>query len=364
MTHAGGDDMWPTTTLLDLLRIDHPIVQAPMAAISTAPLAAAVSKGGALGSIGSATMSAEEVTAQVRALREQTGRPFNLNFFVHRPPRNDEAVAGRMRARLERYRVELGAAELPAPETGVRPFDAATLELLLELRPPVVSFHFGLPDAGALATLRSAGVRILASATTVAEAKLLEDAGVDAVIAQGAEAGGHRGTFAASYAEGEIGTMALVPQIVAAVRVPVIAAGGIMDGRGIAAALALGAAGAQLGTAFLGCPEAQIDPLYRQTLFEPRAARTRLTTLFTGRPARVIVTRFLEEMADEEGHTPEFPLQRAFTAPLARAASARGDAAFLAMYAGQGAPLVRWLPAGELVATLVQEAASAPLATR
>jgi nitronate monooxygenase len=349
---------WPRTALAERLGLKWPIVQAPMASISTAPLVAAVSGAGALGSIGSAVMAADDVDAQVQAVRAAAGdAPFALNFFVHRPPRLDEWEAAWMRRRIEAYQRELGAE--PAPLQVAPPFDGGMLDRVLALRPPVVSFHFGLPDRQALAALRGAGVKVMASATTVAEARLLQAAEVDAIIAQGVEAGGHRGTFASSHSEGQIGTLALVPQVVDAVSVPVIAAGGIADGRGIAAALMLGAAGVQLGTAFLGCPEAQLDPLYRATLLEARAAHTRITTVMTGRPARAIVTRFIEEMAAEEGRTLDFPLQRALTGPLAKAGAARGTPEFMALWAGQAAPLIRPMPAAQLVATLVRETESA-----
>jgi len=347
---------WPRTALTAKLGIRLPIVQAPLASISTAPLAAAVARAGGLGSIGSAVMKPAEVEEQVRALRGQIARnvPFALNFFVHEAPRLDEWDAAWMRRRLEPYMRELDAQLAPlAPPPP--PFDADMLKLVLALRPPVVSFHFGLPAADVRAALRQAGIKVLGSATTVAEAKALQDCGVDAVIAQGAEAGGHRGTFAASSSEGQIGTMALVPQVVDAVSVPVIAAGGIADGRGIAAALMLGAAGVQLGTAFLGCPEANLDPLYRRTLLEPRAAHTRVTTVLSGRPARAIVTRFIEEMAGEEGRTLAFPLQRSLSAPLGKAGAAKGTPEFLAMWSGQAAPLLRQLPAADLVAALERE---------
>jgi nitronate monooxygenase len=349
--------MWPKTALTDLLGITYPLVQAPMASISTAPLAAAVSAAGGLGSIGAATMPPESVAAEIDGVRARTDRPFAVNFFVHQPPSPDETAAARMRARLEPYREAVGASGFP-PLEPPPPFGPAMLQVVLARRPPVVSFHFGLPDASAVSALRAAGIRLLSSATTVAEARQLERGGVHAIIAQGFEAGGHRGTFAPPYWEGEIGTMALVPQVVDAVSVPVIAAGGIADGRGVAAALMLGAAGVQLGTAFLGCPEAVIDPLYRRTLAEPRAARTRLTKVLSGRPARAIVTRFMDELAGEEEHALAFPLQRILTAQLARAATARGDAELQAMWAGQAAPLVRPQPAAALVERLVAQTAA------
>jgi nitronate monooxygenase len=350
--------MWSDTRITDILGLAYPIIQAPMALVATAPLATAVSAAGGLGSLGTSVMNAEQVAAQVARVRAATAAPFSLNFFVHRPPRTGDAAFARMRQRLEPYRVELGLGELAARAVPP-PFDDAMLERVLALAPPIVSFHFGLPSERVLDALRAARVRILGSATNVDEARALESAGVDAVIAQGAEAGGHRGTFDPDSTHGEIGTLALVPQIVDAVSVPVIAAGGIADGRGIAAALLLGASAAQIGTAFLVCPEAEIDPLYRRTLLEPRAAHTRVTRLLSGRPARAIVNRYLDEMRDEERDAPDFPLQRVFTAQLAQAAAARGSAEFSALWAGQAARLARPLPAAELVQTLVKETEAA-----
>jgi nitronate monooxygenase len=349
--------MWPKTRLTNLLGITYPILQAPMASISTAPLAAAVSRAGGLGFIGSATMRPEVVAAALDEARAITDRPVGLNFFVHSAPQVDEAAADRMWQRLEPQRRALGLEGAARPRlVAPPPFGGAMLERVLALRPAVVSFHFGVPDAGALAAIRSAGIRVLSTATTVAEARILAERGVDAIIAQGAEAGGHRGTFASGYPDGQIGTLALVPQVVDTVDVPVIAAGGIFDGRGIAAALLLGAAGVQLGTAFLGCPEAVIDPIYRRMLADPdRTARTRVTRLWSGRPARAIATRLLDELAEEETRALDFPLQRALTGALAAAAAPRGDAEHSAMWAGQAAARIRSLPAQALVAVLARE---------
>jgi nitronate monooxygenase len=348
--------MWPKTALIERLALEHAILQAPMASISKADLVAAVSNAGGLGSLGSAVMTAAQISEQVAAIRAGTQRSFALNFFVHQPPRLDPRVADSMRARLAAYRTELGVQEAE-PATLVDPpaFDRTMLELVLKLRPNAVSFHFGLPETQVMAALRAAGIFVMGSATSVSEAKLLERGGVDAVIAQGVEAGGHRGTFAVPYAQGELGLMALLPQVVDAVTVPVVAAGGIADGRGIAAALVLGAAGVQIGTAFLGSPEAAIDPVYRETLQAARATNTRITSVLTGRPARAIVTRFIEEMAEQEGQTLEFPLQRLLTAPLARASVAQHNPEFHAMWAGQAAAMLRPMPAGELLETLVEE---------
>jgi nitronate monooxygenase len=347
-------DRWPTTRLGDELGIAYPIIQAPMASITTAPIVAAVCAAGGLGSLGSSVMSPERIASEVTRVRAATQAPFALNFFLHRPPRIDQAVFERMRQRLEPYRSELGVAELashPVPP----PFDDDMLERVLALAPAVVSFHFGVPSERALDALRAARIRVLASATNVDEARALDEAGVDAIVAQGAEAGGHRGTFDPDSTHGEIGTLALVPQIVDAVSVPVIAAGGIADGRGIAAVLTLGAQAAQLGTAFLACPEAEVEPLYRRTLLEPRAAHTRVTRLYTGRPARAIVTRYMEELRDEEGRTPDYPLQRVFSSQLAQAATAQGSPEFSSLWAGQAARLARALPAADLLRKLVEE---------
>ena len=345
--------MWPQTSLTELLGIACPIVQAPMAGFSTPGLAAAVSNAGGLGSLGSAMLGPEQLRAGLRDLRAATNRPVNANFFVHAPPREDAARRARMQARLRPYYDELGIALPDPPPAPPPPFSEAILEVVLSERPGVVSFHYGLPEAAHLEALRDAGIRVLSSATTVEEARWLEARGVAAVIAQGYEAGGHRGTFMGPLEGARIGTMALVPQIVDAVACPVIAAGGIMDGRGIAAALMLGAAGVQLGTAFLGCPEASVNPLHRVAL---RAGDgTRVTRAFTGKPARVLANRYVLEMADAEDDALAFPLQRMLSAPLAQAAAARGSADFMALYAGQGAPLARELPATELLETLVAE---------
>src|SRR5436309_6771626 len=258
--------MWPRTDFLELLGITHPIIQAPMAGFASPALAAAVCNAGALGSIGCAGVPPAMVRDQVAALRQATNRPYNLNFFVHSHPRLDPDAAARMRTKLAPYFDEFGLGAVPEPKEPFPRFDEERLDLVLELRPGVVSFHFGLPDATAVRQVNEAGCIILSSATTVAEARWLEANGADAVIAQGFDAGGHRGSFSGSPGAGMVGTMALVPQIADAVRVPVVAAGGIADGRGIAAAFALGAGGVQMGTAFLACPEATVSPLYRAQL--------------------------------------------------------------------------------------------------
>jgi nitronate monooxygenase len=345
--------MWPRTNFLELLGIAHPIVQAPMPGFTTPALAAAVCNAGGLGSIGCATLPTAAIREQVAAVRQATNRPFNLNFFVHAPPAAALEATARVRARLAPYFAEFGLGSVPEPSEPFRSFDEDRLDLVLELRPRVVSFHFGLPSMAAVRRIKEAGCAIMSSATTVAEARSLEAGGADVVIAQGFEAGGHRGSFSDSPGAGMVGTMALVPQIVDAVRVPVIAAGGIADGRGIAAAFALGASGAQLGTAFLGCPEAAVPPLYRARLRAGTDDATEVTRAFTGRPARAIRNRFVAEMADAEAL--DFPLQASLAGPLWQVADETARAQLMPVWAGQAVALVRELPAGQLVERLAAE---------
>lgn len=346
--------MWPRTDFLELLGIAHPVIQAPMSGLTPPALAAAVCNAGGLGSIGCASLTTAAVREQVTALRQTTNRPFNVNFFIHQRPRYDPTAAARVRSKLAPYFDEFGLGPAPEPNEPFPTFDEERLDLVTELRPPVVSFHFGLPEPAMVRRIKEAGCIILSSATTVAEARSLEARGADVIIAQGFEAGGHRGSFSDSPGVGMVGTMALVPQVVDAVRVPVIAAGGIADGRGLAAAFALGASGAQLGTAFLGCPEAPVMPLYRSQLRSAADDGTELTRAFTGRPARALRNRFITEMADVEAL--DFPLQASVVGPLWRVPSDEGRAAFMPFWAGQAASLMRELPADQLVAKLVAEA--------
>src|ERR1700757_4668253 len=327
------DEMWPRTDLLDLLGITHPIIQAPMSGFSGPALVAAVSNAGALGSIGCATLPAQTARDQIEEIRRACNRPFNLNFFVHSAPSIDVQTAGRVRERLAAYFDEFGLGAVPEPSDPLPRFDEERLQMVLELRPLVVSFHFGLPPADKLKRVKQTGAVVLSSATTVAEARKLEAEGVDAIIAQGFEAGGHRGAFTEGDGAGLICTMALVPQVVDAVRVPVIAAGGIADGRGIAAAFALGASGVQIGTAFLGCPEAGTPSLYRARLRAAADDATEVTRVYTGRPARAMRNRFVEEMADSEPL--EFPLQASLAGPLWRLPSEAQRVEFTPVWAGQ-----------------------------
>jgi nitronate monooxygenase len=346
--------MWPRTDFLELLSIAHPIVQAPMSGFTPPGLVAAVCNAGGLGSIGCVGRPPDLVREEVTAVRQATNRPFNLNFFAHKRPRTNPAATACVQTKLAPYFDQFGLGPVPEPGEPFPMFDDQGLDLILELRPRVVSFHFGLPGATAVRRLKNAGCIILSSATTVAEARSLEANGADVIIAQGFEAGGHRGSFSGVAGAGMVGAMALVPQIVDAVRVPVIAAGGVADGRGIAAAFALGASGVQIGTAFLGCPEAAVPPLYRAQLRTATDDATELTRSFTGRPARAMRNRFVIEMADTEPL--DFPLQGSLVGPLWRLLDEEARAAFMPVWAGQAASLVRDLPAGQLIETLVAEA--------
>ena len=347
---------WPRSDLIDLLGITHPIIQAPMASASTPDMAAAVCNVGGLGSLGCAMYDTDGVRGVVADLRRQTDRPFNLNFFVHQEPDLTAADTEPMRALLAPYYAERGVETVPEVSVPFPTFGEAMLETLLDLRPPIVSFHFGLPSNAAVTALKASGVIIMASATTVPEASALADGGVDAIVAQGHEAGGHRGTFAEPFEDGLVGTMALVPQIVDAVEVPVIAAGGIADGRGIAAAFMLGASGAQIGTAYLTCPESSADEIYRAVLRQGRGDQTRVTRLFTGRPARSLRNRLIDELADPEKDAAPFPSQTSLTAPLRKAAARDNAAELRLLWSGQAVALNRTMPAAELTVTLIKEA--------
>lgn len=285
----------------------HPIIQAPMVG-PKAPLAAAVSGAGGLGSLACAALTPAQIRAEVATIRAVTEAPFNLNFFCHEPPAPDPAREAAWRAALAPYYAAFGLDPMaPVAMANRAPFDAAMAEVVEELRPAVVSFHFGLPAEPLLRRVRDAGCLILSSATTVREARWLAERGVDAVIAQGAEAGGHRGMFLTDAAASQVGTIALVPQIADAVDVPVIAAGGIGDPRGVAAAFALGASAVQVGTAYLRCPEAGISAPYRAALAAARDEDTALTNVLTGRPARGLLTRAVRELGPVSSLAPAFP---------------------------------------------------------
>lgn len=348
--------------LTALLGIEHPIVQAPMAGVSTPRLAAAVSEAGGLGSLGVGANTAQQTRALIGETRALTARPFNVNLFCHQPAQPDAARETAWLDFLRPLFAEFDAAPPAALGEIYTSFlvDAPMLEVLLDERPAVVSFHFGLPPAATIAALKGAGIRLLACVTTPAEATLAEAAGVDALVAQGVEAGGHRGVFDPQRGDDGIGTLALLRLLVQQTRLPLIAAGGIMDGAGIAAALALGADAVQMGTAFILCPESAANPAYRAALQGERAARTRITATLSGRPARGLPNRLYRD-ADTRPALPDYPIAYDAAKALHAVASARGNHDFAAQWAGQGAPLARALPAAELMRVLVEELAAARL---
>ncbi len=346
------------SSFLERLGVELPILQAPMAGSHDTPeLAAAVSEAGGLGSVGCAYFSGERIDDTAASVRRKTKRPFALNLFVRDEAPEDAEAARRVAPVLDAFRTELGlSAPLGTPKPA--PALAEQLAAVLRVRPRVFSFTFGVPTQAQIAEVRAAGILVVGTATSLEEAEALARLGVDAVCAQGGEAGGHRGTFLGRFEDALVGTMALTRQIVARVRVPVIAAGGIMDGAGIAAALALGASAVQLGTAFLLCPEAATQPAHRAALTSPAARTTVVTRAFSGRSARGIRNRFTD--AFESVAAAPFPEQQSLTADLRAAAATAGRADLMQLWAGQGAPLIRSLPAGELVRTLAEEAGLRP----
>ena len=329
--------VWPDRGLLDLLGIEIPVLQAPMAGSSTVEMAIAVARAGGLGALPCALISPDVARDQVARFREAVKAPVNLNFFCHTPPDPDREAQARWRARLAPYYAELGLdPDTDAPAVNRAPFDEAFCRVIEDLRPEVVSFHFGLPPADLLARVKAAGAKVLSSATTVAEARWLAQRGCDAIIAMGFEAGGHRGSFLTQDMSAQPGTFALVPQVVDAVDVPVIAAGGIADGRGVAAAFALGASGVQVGTAYLRTPEAAIPDFHRQALAQARDDGTAVTNLFTGRPARGLYNRLMREVGPLSPDAPPFPTAAGALGSL-RAAHPGPD--FTNLWAGQAAAL-------------------------
>jgi nitronate monooxygenase len=345
-------------SLRQRLGIALPIIQAPMAGTSTPSMAAAVSNAGALGSIAVGAVNAAGARSMIDTLRGLTQRPFNVNVFSHRParaqPERERAWLAALRPIFERFGAEPPASigEIYTSFVDDRPM----LQLLLEVRPAVVSFHFGLPPAPVIAALKRAGITLFATATTLAEATSAVDAGVDAVVAQGYEAGGHRGVFDPAVPDSQLGVAALTRLLVSRLPVPVIAAGGIMDGAGIAAMLALGAQAAQLGTAFIGCPESSADSFHRAALLGPGACATEMTSLISGRPARCLPNQFTLLTPVLGGlELPDYPIVYDAGKALATAARARGEGGFGAQWAGQGAPLARVMPAADLVRVLSKE---------
>ena len=345
-------------TLLALLDIELPIIQAPMAGVSTPAMAAAVGNAGALGSIGVGATNVAGARKMIAEIRERSNRPFNVNVFCHQPARSAPAVEA---AWIERLRPEfdrLGAAPPAALTEIYKSFveDDDMLAALLADKPKVVSFHFGVPSSDRVQALRNAGIVLLGSATNVNEARILVAAGVHAVVAQGYEAGGHRGVFDPDADDDGFGTMALTRLLVCELGVPVIAAGGIMDGAGITAALRLGASAAQLGTAFVACPESQADAGYRAALASDAANHTVMTRAISGRPARCLANRFTALGAAIPAHEiPAYPIAYDAGKALNAAGKSAGEPGFGAQWAGQGAPLARSLPAADLVAALAAE---------
>src|SRR6476620_9797298 len=349
--------MWPDRRLIDLFKTEFPIVLAPMAGVMDAGLVIAAAQGGALGSLPGAMLSVEKAREQVNIIRQRVSAPVNMNFFCHKPVDADPKQAARWKQRLAPFYAEYGLdPNADVPFANRAPFDAAMCELVEELKPEIVSFHFGLPDQTLLRRVKSAGCVVIACATIVREAIWLEENGADAIIAQGAEAGGHRGMFLTQNIAEQPGTFALVPQVVDAVKVPVIAAGGIADGRGIAAAFALGAAGVQIGSAYLRCPESKVTAPARTVLAQANDDATFITNVMTGRPARGVPNRVMREVGPISPDAPAFPHAATALGPLKAAAEKLGKVDFTNLWAGQALRMGREMPAAELTRSLANDA--------
>lgn len=349
--------MWPSNRLTKLLGIETPIIQAGMAGGPTTPeLVAAVSNAGGLGTLGAGYMAPDDVREAVRAIRRLTDRPFAVNLFVPEPFEAEEQKIEQAQALLAPYRAELGLD--PADSEPVKiegpPFEEQ-LEVVIAERVPVFSCTFGVPAENAVERLKAAGIAVIGTATTVREAEMLEQGGADAITAQGSEAGGHRGTFAGPFAAGLVGTMSLVPQMSDRVGVPVVAAGGIADGRGAAAALALGAEGVQMGTAFLACEESGTHEKHREAIGRCVDDGTSVTEVFSGKPARSIRNRMMEELEAYAREFPDYPIHNGLTKPIRSEAKKQGRPEFMSLWAGQSAGMSRRMPAAELVKAVAGE---------
>jgi nitronate monooxygenase len=345
--------MWPDRRIIDLVKTEFPIVLAPMAGVMDAELVIAVAQGGGLGSLPCAMLSAEKAREQVNIIRQRVAAPVNLNFFCHTAVGAEPARGAKWRQRLAPYYREHGLdPDAPVNAANRAPFDAAFCAVVEELKPEIVSFHFGLPEPKLLQRVKAAGAIVMASATIVKEAIWLEENGADVIIAQGAEAGGHRGMFLTDNIAEQPGTFALVPQVVDAVKVPVVAAGGIADGRGIAAAFALGASGVQIGTAYLRCPESKVTAAGRVALAQARDDSTVITNVMTGRPARGVANRVMREVGPISADAPAFPHAATALGPLKAAAEKQGSVDFTNLWAGQAVRMGREMPAAELTRAL------------
>lgn len=350
--------MWSNVDLLELIGLEHPIIQAPMASATGPALVAAVSETGALGSYGAASTSPEKLREIILEIQRLTKRPFNINLFYAGTEKFDTNArpAADLRSVVQSFHDELSLGEMPEPAPMFGPAERQ-LDVLIEHKVPVISFHFGV-DADTVERAKQDGAKVLCSATTVKEAKILEAAGVDAVIAQGAEAGGHRGTFDGRWQDALIGTLALVPQIADAVNIPVIAAGGIMDARGLVASLALGASGVQMGTAFLTSVEAPVNDAWRTKLLESDAVNTKVTKAISGKPARGIRNRYMESIENGCEQLLPYPLQYSLSRTLRKHAGENDDVDFMAMWAGQGVALAETQEAAKFIEKLVSESNS------
>lgn len=340
---------WSETEFSRLLDLKLPVIQAPMAGgASTPELVASVSNSGCLGSMAAALLSPEKISAEIALIKTLTSAPFGVNLFVLKEAQVTSELIARDLARLQPFRAELGLPTGTIPHKFSESFEDQ-LEAVIAARPQVVSFTFGIVSETIVERIHLSGGKVIGTATSVAEAQAWEAKGADMVCAQGAEAGGHRGTFIGTFEQSLIGTLALVPQVVDSVKIPVVAAGGIMDGRGVAAAFMLGASGVQLGTAFLSCPEAGAHRAWKERVMSSRDTDTRLTRTFSGRPARGIVNNFIERMREFERDVPTYPVQNALTSEIRAAATRAGNTAYMSMWAGQAASLSRGLRATDLI---------------
>jgi nitronate monooxygenase len=342
-----------------LAGIEYPIIQAPMAGVGiTSDMIASISNAGGLGSFAPAMLPPAAIRQGIAEIRARTKKPFNVNLFVLERPKADLAQVRRALALLQPIREELGMPPGDVPAQYCED-PAAQFEAVMEAKPPMASFTFGILKKEQMAALKAGGTVVMGTATTVEEARAWEAIGADAICAQGSEAGAHRGTFIGEFEAALVGAMALVPQIVDAVRVPVIAAGGIMDGRGIAAALMLGASGVQMGTAFLTCSDSGVPEPYKKLVRNARDNQTRVSRIYSGKPARGLVNEFMRRLSAVEAEIPAYPIQNALTGPVRQAARNTGRTEFMSLWAGQGAGMSRGLTAAELVATLVRETKAA-----